>query len=120
MHRGNFYSYEAKYSDDSHATLQVPANVTEAQLATIKDYARTIFTTLECSGMARIDFFIDKHNHNIYFNELNTIPGFTTISLYPRLWEVSGMPYLQLLSHLIELALRNKSSNSSGFLFPQE
>ena len=107
--QGEFYSYKAKYSDDSHATLQVPANVTNEQLETIKSYARTIFTTLECSSMARVDFFIDKNNHNIYFNELNTIPGFTTISLYPRLWEVSGMPYSQLLSHLIELALHNFS-----------
>ena len=106
---GEFYTYQAKYSEASQAKLQVPASLSEAALTTLQDYARTIFTTLECRGMARVDFFIDQHNGNIYFNELNTIPGFTTISLYPRLWEASGLSYQALLTQLIELALKNKT-----------
>jgi len=102
---GEFYTYEAKYSEASCTELQVPAKLDAEQLKTIQAYARTIFQALECNGMARIDFFIDKKTNKIYFNEVNTIPGFTTISLYPQLWQASGLEYSQLLTHLIELAL---------------
>lgn len=100
-----FYSYEAKYLDAKGAELFIPAKLQEGQLQRIKDLAAKIFSCLDCSGMARIDFFIEKQSQKIYFNELNTIPGFTKISMYPKLWEASGISYQQLLTHLIELAL---------------
>ncbi len=111
---GEFYSYAAKYSEDSQTVLQVPATITAEQLSCIQTYAQKIFLALECEHMARVDFFIDKKTNNIYFNEINTIPGFTTISLYPRLWQASGMTYTALLTHLIELALQK---SDKGF-FP--
>ena len=100
-----FYSYEAKYLDAKGAELMLPAVLQAGQLAQLKSYAAQIFTRLNCAGMARIDFFIEKQSQKIYFNEINTIPGFTPISMYPRLWQASGISYPQLLSHLIELAI---------------
>ncbi len=100
-----FYSYEAKYLDPKGAELIIPATLQEGQLQQLKNLAIKIFNCLDCSGMARIDFFIEKRSQKIYFNELNTIPGFTQISMYPKLWEASGLSYQQLLTHLIELAL---------------
>jgi D-alanine-D-alanine ligase len=100
-----FYSYEAKYLDEKGAELIIPATLKEKQRQQIKNLAIKIFSCLDCSGMARIDFFIEKQSQKIYFNELNTIPGFTKISMYPKLWEASGITYQQLLTHLIELAL---------------
>ena len=100
-----FYSYEAKYLDPKGAELIIPAILQEGQLQQLKNLAAKIFNCLDCSGMARIDFFIEKKSQKIYFNELNTIPGFTQISMYPKLWEASGLSYQQLLTQLIELAL---------------
>jgi D-alanine-D-alanine ligase len=100
-----FYSYEAKYLDAKGAELTVPAILQAGQLAQLKSYAAQIFTRLNCAGMARIDFFIEKQSQKIYFNEINTIPGFTPISMYPKLWQASGISYPPLLSHLIELAM---------------
>lgn len=100
-----FYSYEAKYWDAKGAELIIPAALQAGQLQQIKSLAAKIFSCLDCSGMARIDFFIEKQSQKIYFNELNTIPGFTKVSMYPKLWEASGLSYPQLLTHLIELAL---------------
>lgn len=100
-----FYSYEAKYLDVKGAALIIPAVLQEGQLQQLKSLAAKIFNCLACEGMARIDFFINKQTQEIYFNELNTIPGFTKISMYPKLWEASGFSYQQLLTYLIELAL---------------
>lgn len=100
-----FYSYEAKYLDPKGAELIIPATLREGQFQQVKVLAIQLFNCLACSGMARIDFFIEKKSQKIYFNELNTIPGFTKISMYPKLWEASGLSYQQLLTHLIELAL---------------
>lgn len=100
-----FYSYEAKYLDPKGAELIIPATLQQGQLQQLKDLAIKIFNCLVCSGMARIDFFIEKQSQKIYFNELNTIPGFTKISMYPKLWEASGLSYQQLLTCLIELAI---------------
>lgn len=100
-----FYSYEAKYLDVKGAELIIPAQLEEEQLQQIKNLAAKVFNSLDCSGMARIDFFIEKQSQKIYFNELNTIPGFTPISMYPKLWEVSGIANTPLLTHLIKLAL---------------
>jgi D-alanine-D-alanine ligase len=104
-----FYSYEAKYLDKQGAELAIPALLPESQLEQIKNLAVQVFTNLVCEGMARVDFFIDQSSQKIYFNEINTIPGFTNISMYPKLWQVSGLSYQALLSHLLELAqLRQK------------
>jgi D-alanine-D-alanine ligase len=100
-----FYSYAAKYLDAQGAELIIPAILQEGQLQQLKSLAIKLFNCLACSGMARIDFFIEKQSQKIYFNELNTIPGFTKISMYPKLWEASGLSYQQLLTHLIELAM---------------
>jgi D-alanine-D-alanine ligase len=100
-----FYSYERKYLESSGARLVIPAQLDAVQAAEARRIAATAFETLECEGMARIDLFLDRRSGQLLFNEANTIPGFTTISMYPKLWEASGLSYRALLSHLIELAL---------------
>ena len=100
-----FYSYEAKYLDENGAALKLPADLTSEQLATVQKMAGDAFVALEGEGLARCDFLMDKDTHAIYFNEVNTMPGFTSISMYPKLMDASGVPYPELLTHLIELAL---------------
>ena len=100
-----FYSYDAKYAAQG-ANEKIPAPITVEQLQILRDYAQRIFSLLECNGLARVDFFIDKDSGAIYFNEVNTMPGFTQISLYPKLWEASGMSFQSLLTHLVELAVK--------------
>lgn len=99
-----FYSYEAKYLDDKGAIFALPAELTQEVKELVQELAVKIFKSLDCHGMARVDFFLDRQGV-IYFNEINTIPGFTQISLYPKLWEVSGVPITELLDNLIGLAL---------------
>ena len=100
-----FYSYEAKYVDDS-STLIIPAKLEPKQVEIIEDIARRAYIELDASGFARIDLLVEKGDKGkIYFNEINTIPGFTSISMYPRLWQYSGISYPQLLDKLIELAI---------------
>ena len=109
-----FYSYEAKYMDENGAKLSIPAlNITESQSTQIRDMALKAFQVLECRGLARVDFFLDKVTGKIYLNEINTIPGFTSISMYPKLWEASGLPYSQLLNQLIDLALEKHQEKNS-------
>jgi D-alanine-D-alanine ligase len=100
-----FYSYDAKYLDENGAGLELPAKLDAAQAAAAQRLARDIFVALECEGMARVDLFLDRRTGTFYFNEVNTIPGFTQISMYPKLWEASGIGYRELLSRLIDLAL---------------
>ena len=101
-----FYSYEAKYIDAKGADLFIPAKgLNERQVAQIQKLAVKCFSALECAGMARVDFFLDKGTGEFFINEINTIPGFTSISMYPKMWEASGLPYPRLLDRLIELAL---------------
>ncbi len=102
--RHEFYSYEAKYIDARGADLKIPADLPEAIVQQVQDLAIRAFRTLCCEGMARVDFFLQE-DHRLYINEINTIPGFTRISMYPKLWEVSGLPYSSLIDRLIELAL---------------
>jgi D-alanine-D-alanine ligase len=104
--RHEFYSYQAKYLDENGAELLVPATLSSEQVSEVRKWAGLAFSTLECEGMARVDFFLDRKSGQFYFNEVNTIPGFTSISMYPKLWEASGLPYQTLLSNLIDLALR--------------
>lgn len=102
-----FYSYEAKYIDENGATLKIPAELTQKQIKTIQDLAIQTFKTLECSGMARVDFFLTERGE-VIVNEINTLPGFTKISMYPKLWEASGIGYSELLDKLIQLAIEKK------------
>ena len=109
-----FYSYEAKYVDQHGADLMIPApGLSDAQTKTIQTYATRAFQAIECRGMARVDFFMDKTTGEIYLNELNTIPGFTSISMYPKLWEATGLKYADLLDELIRLALESHMERSS-------
>jgi len=100
-----FYSYEAKYLDEKGANLLIPAPIPAATMQAAQAMAAQVFELLECEGMARIDLFMDKATGELYFNEANTLPGFTSISMYPKLWEASGLAYPQLLSRLVELAI---------------
>jgi D-alanine-D-alanine ligase len=111
--KGGFYSYEHKYLDPDGAALAVPAELTQEQTVLATHIAREAFIALECEGMARIDLFLDRDTGQVLFNEANTIPGFTTISMYPKLWEASGLPYRALLSRLIELAIKRKEARSA-------
>ncbi|MEW6525463.1 MAG: D-alanine--D-alanine ligase family protein [Spirochaetota bacterium] len=101
-----YYSYEAKYVDKDGAKLAIPANIPDALALKLRQAACSVYTMLECQGMARVDFFVDKHDGTIYFNEVNTLPGFTSISMYPKLWEYSGVSYPKLIDTLISYALR--------------
>jgi D-alanine-D-alanine ligase len=85
--------------------LVIPADLTEEQGARVRHLAVRAFRALECCGMARVDLFLERRTGRIVVNELNTIPGFTDISMYPKLWEASGIPYSKLLDRLIKLAL---------------
>lgn len=100
----DFYSYEAKYIDDDGAKLKIPADISDKAKKDIQDMAIKVFKTLECEGLGRIDFFL-KENGELVVIEINTIPGFTKISMYPRLWEASGISYTELIDRLIQLAI---------------
>ena len=100
---GGIYDYQAKYLSDA-AKLSIPADLTEEQLATGQDLSKKAFRALGCSGLARVDFFLTDDGWVL--SEVNTMPGFTPISMYPKLWEESGMDYRELIAKLIELAIR--------------
>ena len=103
-----FYSYESKYVDGTSGLIipsQLPNEVTEK----IREYAVRAYKAIDCAGMARADFFVESDTNKIYLNELNTLPGFTSISMYPKLWQASGLAYPQLVDRLIELALARKA-----------
>jgi D-alanine-D-alanine ligase len=103
--RHEFYSYESKYLDPDGAELTIPAAVDAALSDSIRTAAVDAYRILCCSGMARVDFFLDKRSGEFYLNEINTIPGFTGISMYPKLWEHTGIEYPRLIDMLLELAL---------------
>jgi D-alanine-D-alanine ligase len=99
-----FYDYEAKYVDDS-SELLIPAPVSPEVSDEVRRIAVEVFSLLDCAGLARVDCFLERGTDNVYMNELNTIPGFTPISMYPKLWEATGIPFSELVSRLIELAI---------------
>jgi D-alanine-D-alanine ligase len=99
-----FYDYTAKYLEEGTALI-IPAKLKPAQVKKIQKLAVSAFRTLELSGMARVDFFLEKKGGKLFLNEVNTIPGFTSISMYPKLWEASGIPFRELIDRLIRLAL---------------
>lgn len=100
-----FYSYHAKYLDENGAQLKIPADLSDEQIKSAQELARDVFSIVECEGMARVDLFVEKKTGMLFFNEINTIPGFTAISMYPKLFEASGLNYRDLLTHLIDLAI---------------
>ncbi len=100
----DFYSYDAKYIDEDGAALAIPAKLSTRETKAVQALAIKTFKVLECAGLARVDFFL-KQNGEILVNEINTLPGFTDISMYPKLWEASGLSQPALLDRLIELAL---------------
>jgi D-alanine-D-alanine ligase len=100
----SFYSYEAKYVDENGALLEIPAHLTAPLKKRFEDLAIQTYKTLDCSGMARVDFFLQ--GKKIFVNEVNTLPGFTAISMYPKLWKASGVSYQELISKLINLAIK--------------
>jgi D-alanine-D-alanine ligase len=103
-----FYSYEAKYIDDQSALL-IPAPISAAQSERVRQIARQAYLAIDCAGLARVDFLLDRVTGELLLNEVNTLPGFTSISMYPKLWEASGLAYPDLLDRLIELALERKA-----------
>jgi D-alanine-D-alanine ligase len=109
-----FYTYEAKYIDANGADLKIPAeNVSPEMTKKIQDMAIAAFQTLELRGLSRVDFFLDRHSNELFLNEVNTIPGFTSISMYPKLWAASGINYADLLDELIRLAMElHREKNS--------
>jgi D-alanine-D-alanine ligase len=107
--RHEFYSYEAKYLDENGAALRIPAELPPERAIQIRQLAVKPFRILECAGMARVDFFVCDDGR-IYVNEINTIPGFTKISMYPKLWEATGLPYCELLEKLMRLAIERHNA----------
>ena len=103
-----FYSYAAKYLDD-RSRLIIPAPLSPELTAQVQDMAVRAFTAIDCAGMARVDFLLDRDTNELFLGEINTIPGFTNISMYPKLWQASGLSYPALIDHLIELALERKA-----------
>lgn len=101
-----FYTYDAKYNN-KESKIKIPANIDEAKIDEIRKIAVKAFKALDCIGLARVDFFVQKDTDKVYLNEINTMPGFTEISMYPKLWEYSGLSYKELLNKLIECALDN-------------
>jgi D-alanine-D-alanine ligase len=104
-HRDGFYSYEAKYLDPSGAVAKIPADLSPEMTDRVRRLSIEAFRALDLAGMARVDFFLDGRDGTLYLNEVNTIPGFTAISMYPKMWEATGLAYPDLLDRLLTLAL---------------
>lgn len=105
-----FYDYNAKYIDGSSKTV-IPADLPTETISKIREYAVKAFKALDCSGLSRVDFFVHKESGEVYINEINTMPGFTNISMYPMLWEASGISYSELIEKLIDLAIERYNDN---------
>ncbi|HCQ90249.1 MAG TPA: D-alanine--D-alanine ligase A, partial [Clostridium sp.] len=103
-----FYDYEAKYQNAA-SKLLIPAALDEKKLDFIREQSVKIYKSLDCAGMARVDFLVDKDTEEVYLNEVNTIPGFTHISMYPKMWQATGLSYSDLISELIELAMERNN-----------
>lgn len=115
--RRDFYDYVAKYvaspGSEEESELIIPADIPDAVAEQVREVAVQAFQASDCAGMARVDFLLDPSSSQLYLNEINTIPGFTTISMYPKLWEASGLSYPELLDRLIELALERHEEKQS-------
>ena len=106
-----FYSYDAKYASND-SKLLIPAPLKDQQVKAAQQMALSAFKALECSGMARVDLFLERTTQKFFVNEINTIPGFTTISMYPKLWDASGVPYSELIDRLIALAIERHAGKN--------
>ena len=106
-----FYDYAAKYLDGD-SKLLIPAPIPAALAARVRELAVRAFLAIDCSGLARVDFLLDGGTGQVFLNEINTMPGFTAISMYPKLWEASGIPYPELVDRLIDLALERHADRS--------
>ena len=104
-HRDGFYSYEAKYLDPDGAVVKIPADLSPETTAHVRRLSVEAFRALDLAGLARVDFLLDERSGALYLNEVNTLPGFTNISMYPKMWEATGLAYPALLDRLITLAL---------------
>jgi D-alanine-D-alanine ligase len=112
-----FYDYDAKYVKEG-SKLIIPARLTPRQVRRVQDFSLRAFQAVDCAGMARVDFLLDRRTSRLWVNEINTIPGFTPISMYPKLWEASGISYPRLVDRLIQLALarhREKARTRYGY-----
>ena len=107
-----FYDYEAKYLDEQGAQLLIPADLKPDVIEQVQRMAVVAFRAIECAGMARVDFFL-RGDDEVWVNEINTIPGFTHISMYPKLWEASGLSYPQLIERLLDLAVERHAAEST-------
>jgi D-alanine-D-alanine ligase len=121
-HADGFYSYAAKYIDERGSSIKIPADLSPAEASTLQLLALRTFRALEASGLARVDFLMSKSG-DVYVNEINTLPGFTAISMYPQMWAASGIPARELVSRLIDLALdraaRRRKLRTSAALPPK-
>jgi D-alanine-D-alanine ligase len=107
-----FYDYEDKYLLEQ-AKTQVPADLPAEKTAELRRLAVECYRAVECEGMARVDFLLESANDKLYINEINTIPGFTSISMYPKMWEYTGLPYPKLIDRLIALALERHAAKKA-------
>jgi D-alanine-D-alanine ligase len=107
-----FYDYEDKYLLDK-AQFKLPAELSEEQVTRIRSLAVECYKAMQCEGMSRVDFLLEESTGKVYINEINTIPGFTSISMYPKMWEHTGLPYPKLLDRLIELAIERHAAKQA-------
>jgi D-alanine-D-alanine ligase len=110
---GEFYDYNAKYIDEGSRPV-IPAEITKKQMKAVQEMAVRAFQAVDCSGLARVDFLMDPKTENIYANEINTMPGFTSISMYPKMWAASGLAYPELIDRLIQLALERHAEKKKN------
>lgn len=110
--QAEFYSYEAKYIDENGALIEIPAKLNDDTVQALQKMAEKTFQVMGCDGLTRVDFFLTEDNR-LYINEINTLPGFTQISMYPKMWEASGLSYQELVSELIELGFRKFEQDST-------
>jgi D-alanine-D-alanine ligase len=103
VHGYDFYEYRAKY--DGSTQLSIPADIPSAVARQMQELAVQAFHALDCAGLARVDFFWERRSHRVFLNEINTLPGMTPYSMYPVLWEATGVSYPQLIDRLIQMAL---------------
>ncbi len=116
---GEFYDYASKYLD-KRTQLMVPADLPEEVSSEIQEIALQAFKAIDATGMARVDFLLTKKEHHLYLNEINTIPGFTSVSMYPRLWEASGISYPDLIDQLIQLALERYQDKEQNKILKED
>jgi D-alanine-D-alanine ligase len=108
-----FYDYAAKYLDEG-SELLIPAPLTRSETKKVQEMAVRAFRAVDCSGLARVDFLMEPRTRRIYVNEINTMPGFTSISMYPKLWAASGVPYAKLIDRLIQLGLERHADKQKN------